>query len=290
MRRPLPFERALFVSIIHRLILFVMTLPQTSACPVILCRPGEANNRLAELLERRDGIAAWRWPAFAIELLMEADFVTQRLANLDDVEMVLLPSPSSVAAVAHWVREWPEHITLATVGEGTARAIRAAWGPNVKLLYPAGSAEKSGSEALFALIEQRTAPSKVLILRGQTGREWLPEKLRAMGSDVQVLCAYVRVPLELTASQVKKLATAKSGPAPILYATSSDAVDAVMHAVRPVEGAQEWLASGCAVTIHPRVAARLAEVGYQRIELSEPDDETVRACILKLADEQRTAR
>ena len=106
--------------------------------PVILMRPGEANNRLAEQLEALSA-NVWRWPAFRIELPQETDLITERLSNLDDVEMVVLPSPAAVTAVAHWVREWPEHITLATVGEGTARVIRAAWGDKVKLIYPEGA-------------------------------------------------------------------------------------------------------------------------------------------------------
>ena len=40
---------------------------RTTSRPVILMRPGEANNRLAELLEAQ-GIHAVRWPAFSIEL------------------------------------------------------------------------------------------------------------------------------------------------------------------------------------------------------------------------------
>lgn len=249
--------------------------------PVILTRPGQANNRLADLLAEKDGIEAWRWPAFMIELPEETELVTQRLANLDDVEMVLLPSPSAVAAVAHWVREWPEHVTLATVGEGTAKAIRCAWGDSVRILYPSGSAETSGSEALFALIEKRAAPSRVLILRGQTGREWLPQKLREMGSDVVVMCAYVRVPLELSARDVKRLSDALTGPSPLLYVTSTDGVDAVMHAVRPVPGAQAWLAGGTAVTIHPRVVRRLEESGFRHVEITSADDEAARKHILK---------
>ncbi|MBM6704083.1 uroporphyrinogen-III synthase [Sutterella massiliensis] len=248
--------------------------------PVILSRPGQANNRLAELLSEKDDIEAWRWPAFTIELPEETELVTQRLANLDDVEMVLLPSPSSVAAVAHWVRKWPEHITLAAVGEGTAKAIRCAWGENVPILYPEGSAETSGSEALFALIEKRAVPSRVLILRGQTGREWLPQKLREMGSDVVVMCAYVRVPLELSARAVKQLKDALMGPSPILYVTSTDAVDAIMHAVRPIPGAQAWLARGTAVTIHPRVVRRLEESGFEHVEITSADDEAAREHIL----------
>lgn len=35
--------------------------------PVILMRPGEANNRLAGVL-LKEGIECWRWPAFRIEL------------------------------------------------------------------------------------------------------------------------------------------------------------------------------------------------------------------------------
>ena len=249
--------------------------------PVILTRPGQANNRLADLLAVENKLEAWRWPAFTIELPEETNLVTERLANLDDVEMVLLPSPSAVAAVAHWVREWPEHITLATVGEGTAKAIRCAWGDDVRVLYPEGSAETSGSEALFSLIEKRAAPSRVLILRGQTGREWLPQKLREMGSDVVVLCAYVRVPLELSARDVKRLTEALSGPTPILFVTSTDAVDAIMHAVRPIAGAQAWLASGTAITIHPRVVRRLEESGFKNVEITSADDEAVRDKILK---------
>ena len=82
--------------------------------PVILMRPGEANNRLAGVL-LKEGIECWRWPAFRIELpgKEDCDLVQERLDNLDDVEMVILPSPASVAAAAHWVKAWPEHITLA---------------------------------------------------------------------------------------------------------------------------------------------------------------------------------
>ena len=85
--------------------------------PVILMRPGAANDRLAQAL-LADGVEAWRWPAFTITLPDDEAIVADRFAHLDDVDMVILPSPAAVAAAAHWVREWPEHITLATVGEG----------------------------------------------------------------------------------------------------------------------------------------------------------------------------
>ena len=34
-------------------------------------------------------------------------------------------------------------LAVATVGEGTAKAIRCAWGDSVRILYPSGSAHRS---------------------------------------------------------------------------------------------------------------------------------------------------
>ena len=249
--------------------------------PVIVMRPGEANNRLACALEEQ-GINCWRWPAFEIGLPSDEDceLVKQRLARLDSVEMVILPSPAAVAAVAHWISEWPEHITLATVGEGTAKAIRAAWGEKVKLIYPEGEAEHSGSEALWEILQHRGAPSRVLFLRGQTGREWLPEQFRQMGTDVITMCAYVRIPLELSPKQLRELQTAAQNcPPPIVYITSTDAVDAFFHAIRPAEGVRQWVTRGVAVTLHPRIVRRLQEAGFSHIEVTSTDDESVIAHI-----------
>lgn len=244
--------------------------------PVILMRPGEANNRLAGVL-LKEGIECWRWPAFRIELpgKEDCDLVQERLDNLDDVEMVILPSPASVAAAAHWVKAWPEHITLATVGEGTAKVIRAAWGDDVKLIYPEGDAEDSGSEALGEILKHRGAPSRVLFLRGQTGREWLPEQLRSIGSDVLTMCIYVRVPLELTPEQRSDILMAAHGPSPIIYITSTDAVDALFHAIRPVSEVRDWVTNGVAVTLHPRIVRRLQKAGFHHIEVTCTDDEVV---------------
>ena len=221
----------------------------------------------------------WRWPAFTITLPEDQALVAERFARLDDVEMVVMASPAAVAAVAHWVREWPEHVTLATVGEGTAKVIRAAWGDEVKVLYPEGDAEHSGSEALFALVKKQRVPSRVLIARGQTGREWLAEQLIALGADVEKLAAYVRVPLELSPAQTMQLTRAVHGPSPVVYITSSDSVATLLHAVHGVPGAREWLSSGAAVTIHPRCAERLTEAGFQHIRIVGTDDERVRDAV-----------
>ena len=56
-------------------------------------RPGAANDRLADLLEK-DGIDAWRWPAYLIMLPEDEALVAERFAHLDDVDMVVMASPA----------------------------------------------------------------------------------------------------------------------------------------------------------------------------------------------------
>ena len=115
-------------------------------------RPGAPNDRLAERLGKL-GMNVWKWPAFTILPPEEPERVKERLSDLTNFDMVLLASPSAVAASAVYVKKWPEHITLTTIGSGTARVIRAAWGPDTPVLYPEGETFESGSERLFELLK-----------------------------------------------------------------------------------------------------------------------------------------
>ena len=119
-------------------------------------------------------------------------------------------------------------------------------------------------------------PRRVLIARGQTGREWLAQQLIELGADVEKITAYVRVPIELTPQQVDELSLAVSGPSPIIYITSSDSVATLLHAIRPVPEARDWFLQGTALTIHPRCADRLHEAGFARVEITSADDQAVR--------------
>ena len=112
-----------------------MTETQLKQHPVILTRTGAVNQRLA-LRFSKLGFRTFAWPAFTIRLPEDETPVVKRFSDLSDIDLVLLVSPASVAAVAHWVDHWPSHVTLATVGEGTARVARAAWGESVPIIYP----------------------------------------------------------------------------------------------------------------------------------------------------------
>ncbi len=255
-------------------------MQQTLTRPVILMRPGAANDRLAGRLVNL-GMKVWKWPAFTILPPEDAERVQYRLNHLENFDMVMLASPAAVAAAAVHVRHWPDNVILATIGQGTARAIRAVWGEDTPVVAPAGDSKESGSEKLFEVLKARGFPARVLIIRGQVGREWLKEQLIAHGTDVEILPAYQRTPLELSTEQLSQLRASLMGPSPIIYVTSTDAVGVLLHAVKSIRGAREWLLSGDAITIHPRPQAQLEEVGFKNPGIVSAKDEEVTEEILK---------
>ena len=72
---------------------------QSFVRPVILMRPGAANDRLAGRLNNL-GLNVWKWPAFTILPPEDSERVQQRLSHLECFDMVFLASPAAVAAAA----------------------------------------------------------------------------------------------------------------------------------------------------------------------------------------------
>ena len=75
------------------------------------------------------------------------------------------------------------------------------------------------------------------------------------------------------------LTAAIAGNPPILYITSTDAVDAMVLAFHSVDGALEWATRGDVITLHPRIVRRLNEAGFRNISVTSTDAETVLANI-----------
>jgi len=117
-----------------------------------------------------------------------------------------------------------------------------------------------------------------LILRAQTGRDWLAERFVESGVDVVAQTVYTRTETVPDQLKLDRLAAAvrMQESLSILF-TSSEAVSAFDHQVDGVPGAATWLRQGRALASHPRVAARLLAAGYTRVEVSTSDHESVLA-------------
>jgi uroporphyrinogen-III synthase len=230
---------------------------------VILCRPAGQNEPLAERLR-----AAGR-PVLCLPALSLAPMHDVATPSLDDVDLVVFVSGNAARffldrrARDHRGTPWPAHVAAATVGPGSAAAVRAhpAFGQAAELVTPPACAVQFDSEALWQALAQRAQPlQRVLIVRGTQGRDWLAERMRAAGIEVRIHTAYRRAPAPWTPASRLALQTlaARGEPATWLL-TSIEGIDAIRAQIVADDLAAWWLQCRFIVT-HPRIAAHMTAV------------------------------
>lgn len=95
---------------------------------------------------------------------------------------------------------------LACVGLSTAQQIAADLDVEVSSIMFPSDGISSDSEGLWTILQSKLAPNaKVLIVRGQTGRDWLADALARLGVSVTCLAVYQREPATFTVEQLQTL-------------------------------------------------------------------------------------
>lgn len=158
---------------------------------VLLTRPHPHNDSLQAALEAC-GAEVRTLPLLAIELMPDTPALRQRIMNLDLYQMVMVVSPNAARLGLEWIdRFWPQlptGIDWIAVGRATAAVLEAE---GIRVQVPSDGHD---SEALLRLPRlQQVAGDKVLILRGEGGRELLSSTLRERGAQVDYAELYRRV-------------------------------------------------------------------------------------------------
>jgi uroporphyrinogen-III synthase len=116
----------------------------------------------------------------------------------------------------------------------------------------------------------------VLCVRGDSGRDWLVERLRGAGARVESLSAYQRIAPVLGARERQLLADALSMPEQTLWwFSSSQAID---HLSAMAAEGTDWSAARALVT-HPRIAARARALGFGHVVETRPASDEVMEAI-----------
>ena len=236
---------------------------------VLVTRPAGLGERLGALI-RAAGGEAILLPT--IEILPPDD--PARLAGvvdrLGDFDIAIFISPTAVAKAQETVKGrhgWPARLMIAAVGGGTAQALRTLGFAGV--VAPHG---RGDSEALAALPELADLRGKrILIFRGQSGREALRETLEARGASVEYGECYRR-------------AMARPDIAPLLQRWRHRGIDAV--SITSAEGLENLMAllgsEGRALLLaapvfvpHPRVGEAATRLGIARVVVTGASDEAL---------------
>ena len=221
-------------------------------------------------------LAALGQPAVAlplIEILPARDPgpVRAAWAALQDAALAVFVSPNAVEQFfAHAEgRAWPPETLAACVGPGSAQALAARGVPAARIVQPADDADSLESEHLWQQLQPRRgwAGARVLLLRGDGGREWLAQRLTDAGAITEAVTVYHRSGPQWDRAEHALLAQILARPQGFVWLVSS--AEAVGHlAGQPLSGQR-------AIATHARIAEAAVAAGFAPVVLARPDPEAV---------------
>ena len=241
---------------------------------------------------RAAGVELHRFALIHIAAPDDAQPAQRCLRRLRDYVLALPVSPNAVrGAFALLDAPWPASCAIGVVGPGSAAAVRAALaaqglaGAAVPPLLqaPAGQAE---SEGLWPLLQawrpQGWRGTRVLLLRGGAGHEWLSERLREAGAEVDPVDVYRRTAPPADAATLQRLRSLLAGDAAWLFG----AAEAVRHLLELLHAAglepAAALHAHVALATHARIADAARAAGFGRVALCSADPADIEAALRRL--------
>lgn len=166
-----------------------MTLP-LAGLNIVVTRPREQAAQLAQRIEQAGGKVI-RFPLLEIGPAADPQSLRALVARLHEFDLAIFISPNAVRygmEAIHAAGALPAGLKIATVGQGSAKALRESGVQEI--IAPQ---DRFDSEALLALPElQQVAGWRVVIFRGDGGRELLGDTLKARGATVEYAECYQR--------------------------------------------------------------------------------------------------
>lgn len=187
---------------------------------VLVTRPAHQAQPLCQLIERAGGVAI-RFPTIEIATPADPAALERLLDRLDRFDIAIFVSPNAVTHALDALRArqqtLPPRMIVACIGAGSARAL--AEGGVATVVTPA----RSDSEGLLEVAPLReVAGQRIVIFRGEGGRELLADTLRQRGADVEYAECYRRRRPRVDAGAITR--DFMQGRIDVVTVTSADAL------------------------------------------------------------------
>jgi uroporphyrinogen III methyltransferase/synthase len=267
--------------------------PDKARYTVVITRPAGQSDALAAQLAGA-GIATLEFPLIDIAPIEDAGPLHAALGALERYALVVFVSPNAVDhAFGQFRAIWPHALPVGVVGPGSVAALarHGVEAPAYRVISPAASADDEAarldSEGLFAAIDTALGAAslkgkRVLIVRGDGGREWLAEHLREGGVEVETVAAYRRLVPEPSVCAWTRIHELLAGEPHAWLLTSSEGVrnlDELAHEYLNL-GEIAQLKRATLVTPHPRIAQTARGLGFDSITVSGAGDERIAHTLL----------
>ena len=242
----------------------------THALRVLVTRPEAEAQRWTQAL-RSHGIEAESLPLIDISPLDDVSGLKAMWQVMHRHAAVMFVSANAVHCfMAQRPAAAPVQAQAWGTGPGTRAALLVAGWPEDLIRCPTADAPRFDSEALWSLVcseVQHWAGREVLIVRGAdadgqlAGRDWLAQQLHTAGVTVAQCVAYVRRTPVANADQLVRARAALHDGSWWLFSSSEAA-----------QNLARWLPADIgpqarALATHPRIAERLRQQGWGRVEV-----------------------
>lgn len=223
---------------------------------------------------RAQGVPAFALPLLQIEPAAEPA-AHAAWSSLQDLALVVFVSPNAVQtffALQPANAAWPATTLAGSTGPGTTQALRAAGVPTDLIVEPAREPAQFDSEALWQRLRERTwVQQRVLVVRGDGGREWLGERLRDAGAQVAFVRTYRRVAPQWSAEQQAIAEHALREPQHSVWLLSSSQAAAHLRTLLPHA---RWSPAQAWVT-HARIEQAARALGFGLVHTVAPTQQSV---------------
>ena len=234
---------------------------------IVVTRPAHQSAHLAELIRAAGGIAI----LFPVIEIFEMDDLRPLLAlieRLDEFDLAIFISPNAVNKAMNLIkarRALPPHLKLAAIGRSSVQELR-----HFGLTGVITPTARFDSEALLELpVLQDVAAKRIVIFRGDGGRELLGNTLTARGAAIEYAECYRRGRSRLDAAPLLKAWARNELHA--VTVTSREGLHNLFDLVGKV--GQSWLKKTPLFVPHPRIEQAARELGLASVVLTAQGDD-----------------
>lgn len=234
---------------------------------IAVTRPAPQAQELARLI-REAGGKPILFPVLEIQDIPDLRPLLALIDRLEEYDLAVFISPNAVEKAMNLIkarRAFPGGLALAAIGKGSAKALRQLGMKDV--IAPAS---RFDSEALLELPELKTVAGKrIVIFRGDGGREVLGDTLAARGASVEYAECYRRSRPNVSAEPLLK--AWGRGELHAITVTSSEGLHNLFDMVGKL--GQQWLKKTPLFVPHERIGQAAAELGCGRVVVTPAGDE-----------------
>ena len=259
---------------------------------IIVTRPAGQARQLIEVLTRAieaSGVGKRSLPEIlSLPLLTIVPKSDGHLADhiattLSDADLAIFVSPNAIESVMRLLeRDWQDFskkiIPIGVMGGSSHLALRnhgVGSEDNPTPIIIPGNNENWDSEGLWKELQSlkwNWQGKKVVIFKGEGGRDWLADTLKKAGATVEAISTYTRVPLDINNPAwqlVREMDLSKS----LWLLTSSEAVRYLGEVMK--DQFTQNLNVASALCPHHNIADAAEMIGFGEVFTSEPGDEAL---------------